>query len=72
MISLLNKQREKEKIASIIETYGMGFDDVYLDGKYEGKIEMASVLLDMGIDEGIVSRGAGISITEIKEFKRKL
>ena len=54
----------------------MGFDDVYLDGKYdgkiEGKLETASALLDIGIAEDIVSRCVGISINEIKEFKREL
>ena len=80
MISLLNKQREKEKIASIIETYGMGFDDVYLDGKYdgkiegkkEGKLETASTLLDRGMDVNTVSEIVGISINEINEFKSGL
>lgn len=75
MISPLEKETHDEKIANIIETYGWGFDEVYKDGIYkgriEGKIEIASALLNRGMDVETVSEIVGISITEIKKFKKK-
>ena len=75
LLGFCDKEREEEKIAAIIEKYGMGFDDVYRDGKYEGKIEgkreIALNFLAEGIDEDIISKCTGISISEINNFKRE-
>ena len=83
LLGFCDKEREEEKIAAIIEKYGMGFDDVYRDGKYEGKIEgkregerkakreTALNFLAEGIDEDIISKCTGISISEINNFKRE-
>ena len=83
MMTLLQKN-EDEKIAAIVDKYGIGFDDVYKDGKYEGRIEginkgindtkikNAKNLLAKGISEDIISECIGISITELENLKREL
>ena len=80
MVSLLQKQTEDRKIVAIVEKYGMGFDEVYKDGKYEGrlegklegKLEDAKNFLARGIDEEIISQCTGISHEQIKKIKKEL
>ena len=96
LLSFREKESEEEKIADIIETFGMGFDEVYKDGKYEGrlegklegrlegklegklegiieaKLEDASNLLSMGVDEDIILKCTGISIDELNKLKRDI
>ena len=84
LLSFREKESEEEKIADIIETFGMGFDEVYKDGKYEGrlegklegiieaKLEDASNLLSMGVDEDIILKCTGISIFELNKLKRDI
>ena len=70
------KEREKVKIAAIIDKYGPGFDDVYWEGKYEGrkeaKTETAINCLKCGLDEDIISSCTGISISELEKLKKEL
>ena len=76
LLSFREKESEEEKIAAILETFGPCFDDVYKDGKYDGKheakLEVVSNLLAMGLDEDIILEGTGISISELNKIKRDL
>ena len=76
LIVLDFKEREKVKIAAIIDKYGPGFDEVYKDGKYdgkiEGKLEDARNLLALGVSEDIISQGIGISRNDLEKLKREL
>lgn len=72
MIKMLVYEKDNPERMKIIETYGPGFDDLYFDGKYDEKIENAKNLLTEGVNEEIISRSIGISISKIKELKRKL
>lgn len=75
MLNLLTKEAENEKIEDIIKTYGRGFEEVYYDGKYEGRLdgkcEVAENLLKKGLDEATVAEYTGLSIKKIIEIKRK-
>ena len=72
LIVLDFKEREKVKIAAIIDKYGPGFDEVYWEGKYDGKIETATNCLKCGLDEDIISSCTGISISELEKLKKEL
>ena len=72
MLKFLKKETKDEKIAGIIEKYGNGFDEVYKDGKYEGKLEGAKNLLLRGFDELFVCECMNLSISKIKKLKREL
>ena len=70
------KEREKVKIAAIIDKYGPGFDEVYWEGKYdgklEGKLEVARNLLAEGVSEDIIFQSTGISQNNLEKLKREL
>lgn len=42
-----------------------------LEGKKEGKLEMAKKLLDSGVDISIVAKSSGISVEELKKLIEK-
>lgn len=72
MKEMLQAQTKDPKVQRIIEEYGNGFDVFYLDGKADGKFDVAINLLKDGFDEEVISRNTGIPIDKIKELKRKL
>ncbi len=79
MIEMLKLETKNPEIQRVIEKYGKGFDVIYFDGKadgiLEGKLEAkredAKKFLENGVDEEIISKCTGISITEIRKLKRK-
>ena len=80
LIVLDFKEREKVKIAAIIDKYGPGFDEVYWEGKYdgkiegkhEGKLEVARNLLAAGVSEDVIFQCIGISRNDLEKLKREL
>ena len=80
MMVKLEKQSEDEKIREILETYGNGFDDIYWEGKAEGRaeaiaennLEIAKICLVNGVSEDIISDCTGVSISELEKLKREL
>lgn len=80
MIEMLKTETKNPKIASIVEKYGLGFDEIYLDGRYDGYAEgvsdrneeIAKNFLGDGFDEVTVSRNTNVPLNKIKELKRKL
>lgn len=59
-----------------IEPNVTGFEEEmrleYLDGKREGRYDVAKNLLKDGFDEEVVSRNTGISIEKIRKLKKAL
>lgn len=60
------------------EDYGLepnvtGFEEsvnlAYLDGKREGKVEVARNILKEGVDEETVSRATGLDIESVRKLK---
>ena len=72
MLGLLQKETEDEKIAAIVEQYGRGFDEVYKDGIYDGKLEDARNLLAEGVSEDVIFQCIGISRNDLEKLKREL
>lgn len=72
MLGLLQKETEDEKIAAIVEQYGLGFDEVYKDGIYDGKLEDARNLLAAGVSEDVIFQCIGISRNDLEKLKREL
>ncbi len=72
MIGMLKTEVKNPKILHILDEWGPGFDEIYLDGVTDGKIETARNLLADGFDEEFVSHYIGLSIDQIREIKREL
>ena len=72
MIGMLKTEVKNPKIIRILDEWGLGFDEIYLDGVTDGKIEDARNLLADGFDEEFVSHYIGLSIDQIREIKREL
>ena len=72
MIDMLRTANQDPKIAEIVEKYGWGFDELYLNGMEDGAIKNARNLLANGVDINIISDSLGISIEELEKIKRKL
>lgn len=76
-------RNEVEKMLNLkAEDYGLepnvtGFEEsvnlAYLDGKREGvddaKLEAASNLLDLGVDEEIISKATGLDLDTVRKLK---
>ena len=72
MIDMLKTANQDPKIAEIVEKYGWGFDELYLNGMEDGLEKTARKLLVRGVDINIISESTGFSIEKLDEFKRKL
>ena len=72
MIDMLKTANQDPKIAEIVEKYGWGFDELYLNGMEDGVEKTARKLLSEGADLNLISRCTGFSIEKLNEFKRKL
>ena len=72
MIDMLRTANQDPKIAEIVEKYGWGFDELYLNGMEDNAIKNARNLLALGVDMETISLGIGISIKELEKLKRKL
>ena len=72
-------RNEVEKMLNLkAEDYGLepnvtGFEEsvnlAYLDGKREGKLDDASNLLDLGVDEDTISKATGLDLDTVRKLK---
>ena len=76
MIRMLKSVTKDPKVKSIIEQYGLGFDEIYYDGKEDGfdnaKLEDVRGMLSEGISDEIILRVTKISIKKLQNLKRNL
>ena len=76
---LLKNTPPNQKIATIIENFGDGFDLIYLDGKEEGfdkgqsskEIEIVENMICLNYDFKEISKITNLSITKIKQIAGK-
>lgn len=50
--------------------YEAAMDQKYDEGKVEGKVEVATVLLAKGLDINLISEATGLTIQQINELKK--
>ena len=72
-------RNEVEKMLNLkAEDYGLepnvtGFEEsvnlAYLDSKREGKLDDASNLLDLGVDEDTISKATGLDLDTVRKLK---
>jgi hypothetical protein len=72
MSDMLKSVSKNPEIARKIEEYGPGYDGIYLDGRFDGKLDVARKLLVMEVDEQIISESTGIPIVELEKIKKEL
>lgn len=65
-----------EKIKCKIKKYGLGFDEIYLDGVYDGiaqrNEEVAKNFLADGFDEELISKCTSLPLDKIRELKKDI
>ena len=69
---MLEAETRKSEVERVIEKYGQGFDSIYFDGKYDGKIKSALNFLANGVDEELISECTGFSMDVLEKLKREL
>lgn len=47
------------------------FNLAYLDGEREAKFEIAKNLIDLGVDEKIISQCTGLDLDDVRKLKHK-